>query len=53
MSDSPDERIPQDPGIPGWKVPAEVPDDARDAVEAPPDHGPPDADGEGELAPES
>jgi hypothetical protein len=33
-------------------VPAEAPEDEREAVEAPPDVGPPDADSEGELAPD-
>jgi hypothetical protein len=43
--------LPQDPGIPGLKVPEELPPEEKPRVERVPDTGPPDFDDEGHLAP--
>ena len=47
----PDPDLPQDPGIPGRKAPAELPPEDEPGVERVPDTGPPDADDEGAMAP--
>ena len=49
--DWPDPDIPQDPGIPGPKSPAQLPPDDEPDVEHAPDSGPPDVDEEGHMAP--
>jgi hypothetical protein len=48
----PDPDLPQDPGIPGPKVPEELPPQDEPAVEEVPDSGHPDVDDEGHMAPE-
>jgi hypothetical protein len=53
MSDNrerPDQDIPQDPGIPGSKVPEEVPPQTKPGIKEVPDTGPPDSDDEGHMA---
>jgi hypothetical protein len=47
----PDPVIAQDPGIPGTKLPEQVPQRDKPKVERVPDTGPPDVDDEGHLAP--
>ena len=47
----PDPDIPQDPGIPGTKLPEQVPPHNTPKVERVPDTGPPDVDDEGHMAP--
>lgn len=47
----PDADIPQDPGIPGSKVPEELPPQKKSHIEKVPDIGPPDADNEGHMTP--
>jgi hypothetical protein len=47
----PDPDIPQDPGIPGSKVPEELPPEKEPHVEKVPDTGPPDTDDEGHMTP--
>ena len=48
----PDPDLPQDPGIPGTKVPEELPpQDEPEVVELVPDTGSPDVDDEGHRAP--
>jgi hypothetical protein len=58
----PDPDLPQDPGIPGAKVPEELPAEndegsapghfqSEPEVEEVPDLGPPDTDDEGHMAP--
>jgi hypothetical protein len=47
----PDADIPQDPGIPGSKVPEERPPQKKPRVKRVPDTGPPDTDNEGHMAP--
>ena len=49
--DWPDPGIPQDPGIPGFKLPEELPPEDEPEVDEVPDLGPPDVDDEGEVAP--
>jgi hypothetical protein len=49
--DLPDPGIPQDPGIPGTKLPEQIPPHDRPHVERVPDTGPPDVDDEGHMAP--
>lgn len=49
----PDPGISQDPGIPGSKVPEEVPPQEEPHVEDVPDTGPPDTDNEGHMTPPS
>jgi len=51
MSDRPDPDIPQDPGIPGQKVPEELPPQDEPFVENVPDSPMPDYDEEGSRAP--
>jgi hypothetical protein len=46
----PDANIPQDPGIPGSKVPEELPPRKKPHVKNVPDTGPPDTDNEGHMA---
>ena len=41
----------QDPGIPGSKVPEELPPEKKPHVKKVPDTGPPDMDNEGHMAP--
>jgi hypothetical protein len=43
--------IPQDPGIPGSKVPEELPPQNKPHVKKVPDTDPPDMDNEGLMAP--
>jgi len=45
------EDIPQDPGIPGWKTPAQLPPQDEPEVERVPDSEQPDVDDEGQMAP--
>jgi hypothetical protein len=47
----PDPDVPQDPGIPGTKVPEELPPQDEPEVERVPDTGRPDVDDEGHRAP--
>jgi hypothetical protein len=47
----PDPDLPQDPGIPGVKTPAQLPPDDEPEVERVPDPGAPDTDDEGHMAP--
>jgi hypothetical protein len=47
----PDADIPQDPGIPGSKVPEELPPRKKPHVENVPDTGHPDTDNEGHMTP--
>jgi hypothetical protein len=48
----PDPDLPQDPGIPGSKVPEELPaDDDEPEVEQVPESGEPEVDHEGHMAP--
>jgi hypothetical protein len=47
----PDPDIPQDPGIPGSKVPEEVAPKPKPRVRRVPDTGLPDSDDEGHMAP--
>jgi hypothetical protein len=49
MSADPD--LPQDPGIPGRKVPEELPPEEEPEVERVPDSDMPDYDEEGQMAP--
>jgi hypothetical protein len=51
MSAETDPDIPQDPGIPGQKVPEELPPQAEPEVERVPDSDMPDYDEEGSQAP--
>ena len=51
MSAETDPDIPQDPGIPGTKVPEELPPDEEREVERVPDADQPDVDDEGHMAP--
>ena len=51
MSGETDPDIPQDPGIPGSKVPEELPPQDDPEVERVPDSGLPDVDEEGHMAP--
>jgi hypothetical protein len=48
----PDPDIPQDPGIPGPKVPEEMPPQDEPVVEEAAESEHPDADDEGHMAPE-
>jgi hypothetical protein len=50
-SDWPDPDIPQDPGIPGSKVPDELPPDDEPDIADVPDAEQPDVDDEGSMAP--
>jgi hypothetical protein len=45
--------IPQDPGIPGWKTPEQLPPQDEPQVERVPDSDMPDVDDEGQMAPPS
>ena len=45
----PDPNISQDPGIPGSKVPEELPPQDEPEVDEVPDLGPPDTDNEGHM----
>jgi len=47
----PDPDLPQDPGIPGTKVPEELPPQDEPEVERVPDSDQPDVDDEGHQAP--
>ena len=47
----PDPDIRQDPGIPGTKLPEQIPPHDSPKVERVPDTGPPDVDDEGHMAP--
>ena len=47
----PDPDLPQEPGIPGLKVPEEVPPKRKPRVRETRDTGPPDSDDEGHMAP--
>ncbi len=47
----PEPDIAQDAGIPGSKVPEELPPQKESHVEQVPDTGPPDTDDEGQMAP--
>ena len=47
----PDPDIPQDPGIPGSKVPDELPPDDGPEIDEVPDAGEADVDDEGSMAP--
>ena len=47
----PDPNIPQDPGIPGSKVPEELPQQEEPHADEVPDTGPPDTDNEGHMTP--
>ena len=49
--DTPSEDLPQDPGIPGWKTPEQLPPQDEPEVERVPDSGMPDVDDEGQMAP--
>jgi hypothetical protein len=49
--DRPDPDIPQDPGIPGTKIPEELPPQDEPEVERVPEAEQPDADDEGHMAP--
>ena len=49
--ETPDPDLPQDPGIPGAKVPAELPPQDEPEVERVPDLGEPDVDDGGHMAP--
>jgi hypothetical protein len=49
--DWPDPTIPQDPGIPGFKPPEQLPPDDELEVDEVPDLGLPDVDDEGHVAP--
>ena len=54
MSDEPERPqadLPQDPGIPGSKVPEEQPPRRRPHVKRVPDAGPSDTDDEGHMTP--
>jgi len=51
MSAETDPDIPQDPGIPGQKVPEELPPQDEPEVERVPDADQPDYDEEGSRAP--
>jgi hypothetical protein len=46
-AETPDERIPQDPGIPGWKPPPEGPERDQEPPPELPDAPHPDVDDEG------
>jgi hypothetical protein len=48
----PDPDLPQDPAIPGWKTPQELPPQDEPEVDDVPDSGPPDVDDEGHMEPE-
>jgi hypothetical protein len=50
MSAETDPDIPQDPGIPGQKVPEELPPQEEPEVERVPESGQPDTDDEGHRA---
>ena len=47
---TPDEDIPQDPGIPGLKTPEQLPPQDDEGVDDVPDVGHPDVDDEGHQA---
>ena len=47
----PDPDIPQDPGIPGTKLPEQIPPRNKPNVDPVPDTAPPDVDDEGHMAP--
>lgn len=47
----PDPDLPQDPGIPGTKLPEQIPPHDGPTVERVPDTGAPDVDDEGHMAP--
>ena len=47
----PDPDLPQDPGIPGEKTPAELPPDDEPEVDEVPDAEQPDVDDEGHMTP--
>ena len=49
--ETPREDLPQDPGIPGWKTPEQLPPVDTPEVERVPDSGAPDVDDEGRMAP--
>lgn len=49
--DWPDPDLPQDPGIPGWKTPEQLPPDDEPEVADVPDTGQPDVDDEGHMTP--
>jgi hypothetical protein len=49
--DTPPEDLPQDPGIPGWKTPDQIPAQDEPEVERVPDAEQPDVDDEGQMAP--
>jgi membrane protein implicated in regulation of membrane protease activity len=49
----PDADIPQDPGIPGSKVPEQLPPQRKPRVRRVPDTGPPETDNEGHMTPPS
>jgi hypothetical protein len=49
--DWPDPDLPQDPGIPGSKPPAELPPDDEPEIGEVPDAEQPDVDDEGQVAP--
>jgi hypothetical protein len=51
MNSETDPGIPQDPGIPGPKVPEELPPQDEPEVERVPDSDLPDYDEEGQMAP--
>jgi hypothetical protein len=48
----PDPDLPQDPGIPGTKIPEELPPQDEPDVERVPESEQPDADDEGHMAPD-
>jgi hypothetical protein len=50
-AERPDPDLSQDPGIPGTKVPEELPPQDEPEVERVPDSEHPDADDEGHMAP--
>ena len=49
----PDPAVPQDPGIPGWKTPEELPPQDEPEVADVPDSELPDVDDEGHMDPNS
>jgi hypothetical protein len=51
MSAETDPDLPQDPGIPGSKVPEELPPQDEPEVEGVPETDQPDVDDEGHMAP--
>jgi hypothetical protein len=48
----PDPELPQDPAIPGWKIPEELPPQDEPDVERVPESELPDVDDEGHMDPE-